>query len=268
MDFIDVEKYRYKTGIYKIRNVVNNFIYIGQTLDCFWNRFLNHNNKLTNGRHKNKKLSFDWEKYGSDSFVFEVVCVSGDANKLDMLEKSYIKEYKDKNISYNKKNGGDHVFITEDGIRSVSRYMSSRVISKETRDKIRMANIGDNNPTRKICSDDVIEIKKQLIEHVNQKEIANHYGVSLGLISAIANGRSWNHIVVDGWEDYMNSKKPKHFLTDDEIVEIRELLMKGNLSQSEIARKYGVYSSVISSIYHNKTHNSDNTVPSPDDGKV
>lgn len=267
MEFIDKDKYANNIGIYRIRNTVNNFVYIGQTSDKFWNRFLEHKNKLMNWKHKNSKLMNDWIKYGENSFVFEVVFIVRDPSVLDELEVKYISENKLLGLSYNKKNGGDHVFITENGIKSVKEYMSNRIIKDETKQKLRMANLGDNNPVRKICEKDVVDIKTRIISHENQNDIANSYNVSLGLISAIANNRTWTHVVVDGWEEYLSSKRKKHFLTEQEIAEIKELLKNENANQSEIARKYHTYSSVINSIYHKKTHN-DNTVPSSNKEKV
>ena len=251
-----------------IRNLINGFVYIGQTRDCFKNRFLEHNNRLTRGVHANKKLLLDWIKYGENNFVFEIATVTNNIEDLDYMEREYIKKYKQIAKSYNKKNGGDHVFVTEKGLMSISNYMTHRKVGDETKEKLRNINLGDKNPVRKICANDVIKIKQDLISHKNQGDIAKEYGVSLGLISAIANNRSWKHIIIEGWQEYLNSKKPRHYLTEEEIKEIKALLSEKNANQSLIARKFGVYSGTINKIYHKKYHNNDNTVPSSDEEKV
>lgn len=59
-------------GIYKIINLQNGRIYIGSTYR-FKERFRGHNNDLVMGRHLNKFLQNDWNKCGSDVFVFEAI---------------------------------------------------------------------------------------------------------------------------------------------------------------------------------------------------
>ena len=251
IEFINSEEYSHCKGIYQIRNLINNFVYIGQTKDSFWNRFLNHKNRLERNAHTNIKLMKDWNLYGKENFVFEILEI-GDNTVLDELERKYIKNAKEKNISYNKKNGGDHVYVSEEGWNKISSYMKNRIIKEETKQKLREINLGNKNPTRCLDFADVIKIKKELVLHINQKKIAQEYNVSLGTISAIANNRVWKHVIVPGWELYLKAKKPKKYLNKKEIEEIKLLLQMPKVNQSEIARKYGVYSSVISSIYRKK----------------
>lgn len=84
--------------IYKTTNLVNNKIYIGQT---------NGNRKNYKGGGKLLKLAFN--KYGRDSFKFEVI-VEGDFNQvlIDDLERHYIRLYNSTNrsIGYNLESGG------------------------------------------------------------------------------------------------------------------------------------------------------------------
>jgi len=59
-------------GIYKIVNLVNGNIYIGQS--CHVNeRFKQHFRLLTRNLHDNKHLQYAWNKYGEKNFVFEVI---------------------------------------------------------------------------------------------------------------------------------------------------------------------------------------------------
>ncbi len=84
--------------IYKTTNLVNNKIYIGQT---------NGNRKNYKGGGKLLKLAFN--KYGRDSFKFEVI-IKGDFNQvlIDDLERHYIRLYNSTNlnIGYNLESGG------------------------------------------------------------------------------------------------------------------------------------------------------------------
>lgn len=61
-------------GIYTIRNVVNGRVYVGSTeKTTIEERWKQHITNLRGGYHSNKLLQLEWNKYGEDNFVFEVV---------------------------------------------------------------------------------------------------------------------------------------------------------------------------------------------------
>ena len=60
------------SGIYKIRNLINNKIYIGSTIN-FRQRWYTHKTLLTNNKHPNSHLQNAWNKYGPANFVFEIM---------------------------------------------------------------------------------------------------------------------------------------------------------------------------------------------------
>lgn len=62
------------SGIYKISNAVDGRIYIGSTID-FYKRYKDHKRKIKLKTHANKYLQSFNDKYGSDSLIFEVVCI-------------------------------------------------------------------------------------------------------------------------------------------------------------------------------------------------
>lgn len=134
---------------------------------------------------------------------------------------------------------------------NLSKSLTGKSVSIETRNKLREINTGSNSPVTKLAEDDVISIKKRLLRKDNQKDIANSYDVSLGVISAIANNRTWIHVFVDGWEEYISNKKTIVKLSINDVMTIKKLLKDG-LNCSEIARTYGVYSSTISGIKNEK----------------
>ena len=59
-------------GVYLIRNVVNQKVYVGSavSIQTRWGR---HIKLLNSGRHCNPKLQNAWNKYGAEAFEFEVV---------------------------------------------------------------------------------------------------------------------------------------------------------------------------------------------------
>lgn len=60
------------TGVYQVRNIVNGRVLLGSSLNLegLLNR---HRFTLRNGSHTNKELQKDWDEFGPDGFVFEVL---------------------------------------------------------------------------------------------------------------------------------------------------------------------------------------------------
>jgi len=59
-------------GIYQIRNMVNDKVFIGSSSDLtgILNR---HQFTLKAGIHTNKKLQAEWDEFGEEKFIFEVL---------------------------------------------------------------------------------------------------------------------------------------------------------------------------------------------------
>jgi group I intron endonuclease len=92
----------YKTGIYKITNRVNGKFYIGSSINIT-NRWKAHIYRLNSGTHVNRHLQSAWNKYGSESFIFERIERIVDKNLLIEREQSYLdilKPYHE-DIGYN-----------------------------------------------------------------------------------------------------------------------------------------------------------------------
>jgi group I intron endonuclease len=86
-------------GVFQVKNTVNGKVLLGSSLDLEGplNR---HKFMLTIGGHRNKVLQQEWNKYGPDKFVFEileVVEVKDDPNfnlsdELTLLEQIWLEE--------------------------------------------------------------------------------------------------------------------------------------------------------------------------------
>lgn len=84
-----------KTGIYKITCTHNNKVYIGSACGLgegksykrkgFYRRWMAHINDLNQNKHRNRYLQNSWNKYGADSFTFEILeyCNKEDAKTLE-----------------------------------------------------------------------------------------------------------------------------------------------------------------------------------------
>lgn len=114
-------------GIYKIYNKENQKVYIGSSNDVE-RRFSIHRKKLKNDDHINEHLQNSWNKYGEDSFEFEVIDEVGVEN-LREKEQEYINEYNsiDSENGYNIKNVG----LEKSTISSSSKTNLSARIKRE-----------------------------------------------------------------------------------------------------------------------------------------
>ena len=73
------------TCIYKITNVKTLQYYIGSTVNST-RRFRQHKVMLGNKKHPNKKMQNSWNKYGGDSFSFEILETFTGINKEKLIE--------------------------------------------------------------------------------------------------------------------------------------------------------------------------------------
>ena len=81
-------------GVYYIKNLVNNKLYIGSSVDI-QQRIAAHKTELRNGKHKNNYLQNSWNKYGEDSFEFGII-EEIDASKEDLRDvEQYYMDYFD-----------------------------------------------------------------------------------------------------------------------------------------------------------------------------
>lgn len=120
--------------IYKIKNTINNKVYIGQTISVGDIRWLSHRSKLRKGKHPNVHLQSSWDKWGENCFSYEVITESC-LGLLDSLEIFYIAKFNssDNKFGYNKDKGGHLSKIR-------------KPVSEETRKKISIANTGKKHP--------------------------------------------------------------------------------------------------------------------------
>lgn len=126
-------------GIYYIKNIINNTIYIGKSVDIN-RRFIRHKSELNKNCHKNLHLQRAYNKYGKDNFEFGVI-VQCDKQDLNKLEIYYIQEARNNNQNlYNITNGGDGGAMPQYIIDS-----NKIKISKANKGNVKVANFGKNN---------------------------------------------------------------------------------------------------------------------------
>lgn len=87
-------------GIYKIENITNGKVYIGSSKNIE-NRWKQHKTLLRSGKHHSQHLQYSWNKYGEDSFSFEVI--EDDISQEELLIKE--QYWMDKLQAYNPQKG-------------------------------------------------------------------------------------------------------------------------------------------------------------------
>lgn len=104
--------------IYIIRNLVNGFVYIGQTIQDYKSYIKwNHINRLNSNKHKNNHLQNAWIKYGPKSFEHSLLYNNiRSYNLLDFYEYVLIRYYRAGGKVYNKKDGGNTTRYSKESI--------------------------------------------------------------------------------------------------------------------------------------------------------
>lgn len=200
-------------GIYKITNVKNNKIYVGQSNDIY-RRFQEHQTK---GESSRIPVDIAIQKYGKDSFTYEIL-EECDITELNEKETFWIKKLNAIENGYNCSEGGEQ------------------------------QSIGENNGRSKLTEQDVVEIRKAYNNHQKQKEVYEKYKdiISFSYFQNLWQGRSWAHIMPEVFTKenkkyyiYQNSKGGKSAtasFSNEEIIEIRKRYVKE--SAKEIYQDY------------------------------
>ena len=181
-----------KGTIYKITNQKNGLVYIGQTVQTFKRRMRSHISHLQAGTHHNELLQRAYNKYGIDAFSFEIV-ETCDKDILDERERYWIKFYDSTNRSrgYNFESGGSVL----------------KKHSPETIQKFIYSSRGENN---KLTKEQVVEIKKSIINGSSFKEISERYGVTNSCVYQIKNLGNWQYVAPELNEKLIATDTSRH----------------------------------------------------------
>lgn len=203
-----MEKY-----IYQILNKANNKCYIGQSKNC-QRRFKEHKTALNNNKHENRCLQFAWNKYGSDSFEFNIL--EDKAENYNDLEKQWIKRLNS---------------IVPNGYNILSGGEEPPILK------------GDDSYRKKISEAESRDIKKLLLENVDVEEIHKKYSnITVGQINRINNGEAWYD------EKLHYPLQDRMIVGHDTALKIQSDLINTKDSQKLIAKRYGVCRTFVTGI--------------------
>lgn len=211
-----------KKFIYKITNKINGKKYIGQTNNPK-RRFLEHINR---GYEKEvgKVLYYAFDKYGVDNFTFEVI---EEVENYNEREKYWIDFYNSFEDGYNMTPGGEEppCFTGE------SSHMCSH-------------------------SEEQINQIIYLLQNtkLSTKDIAKTFNYNVSSINRINNGEIW----FNSEYNYPLRKENTQVSIQQRADNIINDLLTTNLTQKEIANKYGVGRTTITAINNGQNNRRDN----------
>lgn len=149
-------------GIYKITNLINGKIYIGQSIHIE-RRFYEHQHKEY---WDDKKVLYKaFRKYGLNNFSFEIIeeCLE---EQLNIREKYWIDYYNSYENGYNMTSGGE-------------------------------INFGENHPRHKLTEKDIIDIRTRYANKELKRDVYLSYNQRIGEsgFNKIWKGETWKNIM-------------------------------------------------------------------------
>lgn len=152
-------------GIYKITNILNNKVYIGQSINIE-SRWKGHLNDLNKNKHHSLRLQNSYNKYGKDNFKFEIVEIVYDDELMESREQYWIDYYDSMNKlkGYNIRGAGCHGKLAEETKEKLRKINKGKHISLETRNKISISVSAEKNGmyNKKHSNESIEKIKKSL----------------------------------------------------------------------------------------------------------
>jgi group I intron endonuclease len=120
--------------IYKIKNKINEKIYIGQTKGSIQDRFNQHCNNIPT----DSAITAAIRKYGKENFQIEEIAKADNQEQLDVLEKTYIQLTNSLAPNgYNLKTGGlEGSRYSEESRKKMSNAKLGRTLSESTKQKM------------------------------------------------------------------------------------------------------------------------------------
>lgn len=244
--------------IYQIRNLLNNKIYIGSTVDEN-RRKSDHFCNLNNNKHCNKHLQNSWNKYGESNFSFEVLEeIECDENLLEREQ-----HWLDKTKSYKSENGYNAVELA--GNTLGYRHTENSLEKMKTAAAIRKENAESDNKF-KMTIKMVNELKYDFSTgKYSYQEIMAKYKISRSNARQIIRGSIWKHEevtelpLVDQKNIALKQQRKGIFgpkLNFKKAEEMRALYKTGKYTFKQLGMEYGVSAQAAFNISKNITWNS------------
>jgi len=178
-------QHRNKSGIYCIRNIINNKVYIGKSINIYY-RIKNHIGAL-NGKirkHENEYLINSWHKYGKENFEYFVIeYLDKEESFLSERELYWINYYNSTNSSkgYNLRLDVNSKCIVSNSTREKLRIVTNKRFENiEEREKVskRSKKFWRENPnilkemSKKLSE---IKLKYKILQYTKEMILVREY---------------------------------------------------------------------------------------------
>jgi bifunctional DNA-binding transcriptional regulator/antitoxin component of YhaV-PrlF toxin-antitoxin module len=167
------------SGIYKITNIENKKVYIGSSINI-WDRYKEHRKTLRRNKHHSKHLQKSWNKYGEDSFTFEVIEIVYDKDNLIEREQYWMDKYE----SYNDEKGYN--------INPNAGSQLGRKVPKENREKFKLS-----QKSRPILQFDFDG--KLIKEWYSAREICRELNIDRSVVISRLRGHNFGYMLNSFW---------------------------------------------------------------------
>lgn len=156
-----------RIGIYKIKCLSNNKVYIGSSVNIE-NRWEFHKNELKNNIHGNHYLQKAWNKYGRDNFIFGVIelCEAGQLQEREQYWLDYFGGLDDSN-NYNLIEPRPSGRVSREVVEKRRLACIGKKRSNEFKEKRRLNMLGNKRNLGKNLSDET----KRKIGDNNRKKL-------------------------------------------------------------------------------------------------
>ena len=247
-------------GIYKITNLIDGKIYIGQTVN-YRKRANAHISYLKKGTHHNSHLQRAFDKYGEGSFEIDLI-TECKISELDSMERRYIKEYNclNREHGYNLLGGGQKYReftlevrekmskarkgkpFTEEHKRNISLGNKGKQISKKSIEKTRLTkkmrkvHCGEKNPNALISNKVAEKIIIELLNKETVVNITNKYQVSSETVYNLMYNRTYQYVMPEAREQLKTRTTDNN---EEKIDMAINMYLEGN-SQNKIAKELGI----------------------------
>jgi group I intron endonuclease len=236
-----------KSGIYCVKNLINNKVYIGSAKNLRI-RKNQHFGELRRNEHGNPHLQFSFNKYGGDNFSFIILEFVDDLNILIDRENFYINFYQSNNseFGYNirllaqsnlgwsptleqrKQMSNSHI-----GLQAGEKHpMFGKPRSEETKQKIREKRANQTSTVKGM--------------HHSEESKRKNREAHLGKKASEETKKKQSQAL-------KGRRSPTAKLTEKEVLEIKILLLNKKSNKLEIAELYGVSTSAIYDIGQERT---------------
>lgn len=207
--------------LYTITNLINNKIYIGISVN-YKQRMNTHFGYLNRNEHKNKYLQAEYNKYGKENFVHDIVCIYENKYDASIAERYYTDSIfvLNKSICYNIISGGlevsdraREVYLetlindpmallklkerlskinkgrvwSDEYKENMKQATKGKIVSEETKNKMRKAQLGSKGSGAK----PVIDISTGKV-YGCLKDAVPDFGFKYCALQSMVNGRNKN----------------------------------------------------------------------------